>query len=217
MLAGVPARYRPLALLAASAAVLAVAAPSATAARDRCAATGAKTTKQTSAVRVYSITRKATSVYFGCARSTGRRVRLVSTFNDRESLSSGRVRTVLIAGTSVAVTTTGFDDIGVDGSEFENLAVADLARGGRVYRAGISTNDEDQYAGLAKVVLRADGAAAWVLEGQGDYDEVDVLGAAAKRPTPVAYAKEIDAKSLAFGGDGVTWVQGGAAKTAAIP
>jgi hypothetical protein len=200
------------------AALLALAAPpSSSAARDRCAAAGSKTTKQTSAVRVYSVTRKGTSRFYGCLRSAGRRVRVATTFNDEESLSSGRVRTVLIAGTSVAVTTSGFDDIGVDGSEFESLAVANLARGGRVYRIGISTNDEDQYDGFANLILRADGAAAWILSGSGDYDEVDVLGAAARRPTPVAYAKAIEAKSLAFGGDGVTWVQGGATKTAAIP
>jgi hypothetical protein len=217
MLAGVPARSRVPALLLAAAAALAVAAPSATAGRDRCAVAGSKTVKQTTAVRVYSTTRKETSRFYGCLRSTGRRVRVATTFNDSESLSSGRVRTVLIAGTSVAVTTTGFDDIGVDGSEFQNLAVADLARRGRVYRAGISTNDEDQYDGFAKVILRADGAAAWIVSGSGDYDEVDVLGATAKRPLPVAYAKAINEKSLAFGGDGVTWVQGEATKTAAIP
>jgi hypothetical protein len=203
--------------IALAVALAATAATPASAARDRCAVAGSKTTKQTSAVRVFSTTRKGTSVYYGCLRSTGRRVRLLSTFNDSQSLSSGSVRTVLIAGTSVTITSSGFDDFGVDGSEFESLAVADLTRGGRVYRNGLSTNDEDQYAGFAKVILRADGGAAWIVKGHGDYDEVDVLGAVAKRPTPVAYAKAINEKSLAFGGDGVTWVQGGATKTAAIP
>lgn len=197
--------------------VLAQAATPASAARDRCAAAGSKTVKQTSAVRVFSTTRKGTSNYYGCLRSTGRRIRVGTTFDDSESLSSGRLKGVVIAGSSVALTTSGFDDIGVDGSEFESLGVANLASRGRVYRTTVSTNDEDQYAGFGKVILRADGAAAWIVNGHGDYDEVDVLGATAKRPTPLAYAKAIDGKSLAFGGDGVTWVQGGATMTAAIP
>src|SRR4051812_12209458 len=87
-------------------------APTASGARDRCAAAGSKTNKQTSAVRVYSVTHKGTSVFYGCARSSGRRVRLLSTFNDRESLSSGKVRSLLVAGTNVALITAGFDDIG---------------------------------------------------------------------------------------------------------
>jgi hypothetical protein len=216
MLAGVPARSGFLALVAVAAGLALVPAP-APAARDRCAVHGSKTVKQTSAVRVLGVTRGETTRYYGCLRSTGRRARLVVTFNDSESLSSGRLQTVLIAGTSVAVTSTGFDDIGPDGSEFESLAVADLARRGRVYRVGISTNDEDQYDGFAKLILRADGAAAWIVSGNGDYDEVDVLGPTADRPTPVAYAKAIEDRSLAFGGDGVTWRQAGATRTAAIP
>ena len=203
--------------IALAAALAAIAAPSASAARDRCAVAGSKTVKQTSAVRVFSTTRKGTSRFYGCLRSTGRRIRVATIFNDAQSLSNGHVRTVLIAGTSVAVIDAGFEDIGVDGAEFEDLAVADLARGGRVYRKGISINEEDQYSGYGKLILRADGTAAWVVEGRGDYDEVDVLGATAKQPTPVAYAKEIDENSLAFGGDGVTWLQAGATKTAAIP
>jgi hypothetical protein len=211
-------RTRPIATTVALAVALAAtAATPASAARDRCAVPGSKTTKQTSAVRVFSTTRKGTSVYYGCLRSTGRRARLLSTFNDNEGLSSGKVQRILIAGTSVAITSSGFEDIGVDGSEFESLGVANLARGGRVYRHVISTNEEDQYDGFGKVILRADGGAAWIVAGNGEYDEVDVLGAAAKRPTPVAYAKAIDQESLAFGGDGVTWAQGGATKTAAIP
>jgi len=216
MLAGVPARSRLLAPAALVAALALVPAP-ASAGRDRCAAAGTKTVKQTSAVRVYGLTRGETTRYYGCLRSTGRRVRVAITFNDSESLSSGRVRTVLIAGTNVGVITSGFDDIGVDGSEFEGLAVANLARRGRVYRTGISTNDEDQYDGFAKLILRADGAAAWVVAANGGYGEVDVLAPTAKRPTPVAYAKAIDEGSLAFGGDGVTWVQAGTTQTAAIP
>jgi hypothetical protein len=216
MLAGVTARSRLLGAVALVAALALVPAP-ASAGRDRCAAAGSKTVKQTSTVRVFSLTRGETTRYYGCLRSTGRRVRVAITFNDSESLSSGRVQTVLIAGTNVAVITSGFDDIGVAGSEFEGLAVANLARRGRVYRLGLSTNDEDQYAGFGKLILRADGAAAWVVQGPGDYDEVDVLGPTAKRPTPVAYTKAIDERSLAFGGDGVTWVQAGATQTAAIP
>ena len=217
MLAAVPARSRLLTLILAVAAALLATAPAASAGRDRCAVARSKTVKQTSAVRVLGVTRKQETTYYGCLRSTGRRVRLVRTFNDEESLSSGRLGAVRVAGSSVAVTATGFDDIGPDGSEFESLAVVDLARGGRAYRVGISTNDEDQYDGFATLILRADGAAAWVLSGNSDYDEVDVLGPAARRPTPVAYAKAIEERSLAFGGDGVTWLQGGATRTAAIP
>jgi hypothetical protein len=220
----VPLRLTVLVSLSALATAL-VAAPAAPAARDRCAVARSKTVKQTSAVRVLSVTRKEpttttgnTTTYYGCLRSTGRRVKVGSTFNDpSDDLTSGDVQAVLISGTSVALTTAGFEDIGVEGSDFAGLGVANLARGGRVYRVGISTNDEDLYSGFAKVLLRADGTAAWVIAGQGDYDEVDVLGATAKRPTPVAYAKGILEKSLAFGGEGVTWTQAGATQTAAIP
>src|SRR3954454_3920034 len=151
MLAGVSLRCRLPSFLAVGVAFLLVAVPSASAARDRCAAPGSKTVKQNTAVRRFSTTRKGTSRFYACLRSTGRRVRVAITINDSESLSSGHVRTVLIAGTSVAVVSAGFEDIGVDGAEFEDLAVANLARGGRAYRTGISTNEEDQYGGFGTV------------------------------------------------------------------
>ena len=201
-------------LLTALLALAAAASPAA--ASDRCSPRGSKTVKQTASVRVFSVQRKRESRVYGCLRRTGRPVRLATTFDD-SGLNSIRLDTVLIAGTSVALTTVGFEDLGPEGAEFEGLTIADLKRGGRVYRIGISTNDEDQYDGFAKVVLRRDGAAAWIVAGNGDYDEVDVLGATDERATPVAYAKGIDERSLALGGDGVTWTQNGATRTAAIP
>jgi hypothetical protein len=198
--------------------VVLVAATPSSAARDRCAARGAKTVKQTSAVRVYRQTRGDASIYYACLRSSGRRLRVANIVVDAgDDLSSGSVRPVLIRGTHVAVVESSFSDIGPDGSEDAALTVADLRPHGRVYRVAISANPEDQYEGFARVILRADGAAAWVLAGQREYDEVDVLGPTAKRPTPVAYAKGIDQDSLAFGGEGVTWVQAGTQRTAAIP
>src|SRR5215218_6627672 len=157
-------------------AFVAVWAPSPAAAADRCSPRGAKTVKQTASVCVFSVKRKRESRIYGCLRRTGRPVRLATTFDD-SGLNSVRLDTVLIAGTSVALTTVGFEDLGPEGAEFEGLTVADLTRGGRVYRIGISTNDEDQYDGFTKVVLRRDGAAAWIVAGNGDYDEVDGFGA----------------------------------------
>jgi hypothetical protein len=197
--------------------VAAIAAPSAAAGRDRCAPRGAKTVKQTSQVRVFTQTRRRASTYYACLRGSGRRpVEVATAFDDPESESIERVTRVLVAGTSVAVESTDFDDLGPDGSESASLVVADLRRGGRFFGVTIDTTD-GLYAGFTKVLLRADGAAAWTLAGNGDYDEVDVLGADDERATPVAYAKGIDPRSLRFGGDGVTWLQDGITRTAAIP
>jgi hypothetical protein len=204
-----------LTLIAALLLALLPAAPAS--ARDRCSPRGSKTVKQKGSVRVYTTPRKHGSVYYGCLRGSRRPVRLTESLRDPQSFTSATVGRIVIAGSSVAVVTEGFEDIGVDGNDTESIVVADLRRGGRLYRTGYGTNDDSQYSALVTLLVRADGAAAWAIKSNGGYFEVDVLGPAAARATPVAYAKGVDPKSLAFGGDGVTWVDGGVTRSAAIP
>ena len=217
MLAAVPARILLILSLVVIVAIGALSAPVASAGRDRCAFTGAKVVKQNSQVRILRLTRRGVTRYYGCLRSTGRRVRVGSASSDPQSLSEDRVSRTLVAGTSVAVQGSSFVDIGPEGEENSFLVVADLRRGGRVYRVSVDTGVDSNYEGFATLRLRADGAATWALTAGGGYTEIDVLGPTARRPTPVAYAKRISTASLAFGGDGVTWLQDGATRTAAIP
>jgi hypothetical protein len=206
----VPARLTLAVLIAAL-----VAAPPA-AARDRCSPKGSKTVKQTAGVRVFSITRRDVTTYYGCLRGSGSPRRLSAGRGDQDqTLDSESVSNVAIAGTNVALVQYRFVDIGVEGAETEFVVVANLRRGGRLFTAGFDVGD--QYDSFVTVLLRPDGAAAWSIDGHGDYSEVDVLGATAKRAVPVAYAKGIDPKSLAFAPPAVTWTQDGATRSAAIP
>jgi hypothetical protein len=214
----VPARLTLAVLIAAL-----VAAPPAVA-RDRCSPKGSKTVKQTAKVRVFTTARKGGSKYFACLRGSGRPVRIAVTsdVDPSVSLDAIQLEQLKVAGTSVAAAVSNFEDIGVEGEESWSLLVMDLRRGGRSYSASFST--EGRYAGFSHVLLRPDGAAAWIVDGTPSvdgnattFDEIDVLGATDERATPVAYAKGIDDKSLAFGGLGVTWTQGGVARSAPIP
>jgi hypothetical protein len=196
--------------------VLLIAAGPAPAARDRCTAKGAKTVKQNSQVRVFKVAGKDRSTYYACLRGRGRPRRIAHTFNDPRSESIDIVRSVLVSGTSIVVVSNSFADIGPEGSESESILVADLGPGGRSYSVGVDTID-GPYSGFGRVLLRPDGAAAWALPFGREYAEIDVLGPAAERATPVAFAKGIKVESLAFAGDGVSWTQDGTTRTAAIP
>ena len=205
-------RLSPLLILAALIAALVVA-PSASAGRDRCTARGAKTVKQNAQVRVFRVKDGRSTDYYACLRGgSARPVFVGNDFSEDEDLSSSRVITVLVAGTSAAAHSNDFSDIGPEGSESESVVVVDLRRGGRYYSRTIDTTD-GPYGGFGALRLRRDGAAAWALT-RGLYTELDVLAPESGRPVPVAFAKEIT--TLAFGGDGVTWKQDGATRTAAI-
>jgi hypothetical protein len=202
-----------LTLLAAVAAL--VAAPGASA-RDRCAVRGAKVVKERGAVRVLRARRPGGDVkWFGCLR--GRRpVHLTTAFNPPEGLSDSTVRTVLIVGKAVALRQTGFDETGVEGTDFEKIAVADLRPGGRRYGKVVATGEDSFYDGFRKLVLRGDSAAAWALETAAG-TEIDVLGARRTRARQVAAAEGIVARSLRIGPAAVTWTQDGKRHTAPVP
>lgn len=199
-------------------AVLAAVTPSAGAggSRDRCAVTGSKTEKSNAQTRVYTVQRRRAAIYYACLRSTGRRVRLEDEIEEPDGISGTSVTEVQLAGTSVLLRSSSFEDLGPEGAESARLVVADVRRGGRSYSVHINTNAEDLYSGFTGAILRPDGSAAWITSGTGEYDEIDVLAPRAELPRPVAYAKGIDEKSLRFGGDGVTWRQNGETRTAAI-
>jgi hypothetical protein len=117
----------------------------------------------------------------------------------------------------VALVQDSFADIGVEGDEFDTIVVRDLAPGGRAFKKHVETNDYDLYSDVFTLLLRADGAAAWMLKTQGKYREIDVLGAHDRSPTPIVYAKGIAARGFGIGAAGVTWTQDGTQRTVAIP
>ena len=208
----------PLAFLLTLLAVVALVGASPASAASGCNPKGSKLYKKKDRVRVF--TRKArngATRYYGCVRG-GRRVWIGEDFtSDEGDLTGESVTTLKIAGTSVVVVQNSFAEVGPEGDERESINVEDLRRGGRSYFSQVRTNDDEKYSHFSRVLLRRDGVAAWVVEGNDDYDEIDVLGRTDERATPVAWAKGIQVNSLRFGGDGVTWVQNGATRTATIP
>jgi hypothetical protein len=206
---------RPLALLLTVLALVLPVVASPASAASRCDPKGSKLHKKKGKVRVFTReARNGATRYYGCVRG-GRRVLIGEDYDSPDDAEGRTVKTLRIAGTSVAVVNSSFVEIGPEGDERESIVVEDLRRGGRSYFSQIRT--DDRYSHFARVILRADGVAAWVVEGNNDYTEIDVLGRDDERATPVAWAKGIVSTSLRFGGSGVTWLQGGATRTATIP
>jgi uncharacterized delta-60 repeat protein len=196
-------------VLALAASLLALLIPSsASAAAERCTARGAKFTAQNDVARVFHVRGRGElkRSWYGCLRGQkpvllGRDV----TRRDDQDTSTELSR-VTLGGRSVAWVSSSFSAFGV--GEFGRAVHGrSLRPGGRSFTVDVSD------AGVDAVAVRDDGAAAWLV-ADGDYREVNAIGATATEPAPLAYARGIDRASLSIDGDGVHWTQGGVAHSA---
>jgi hypothetical protein len=193
-------------------ALLALAAPVASAA-DRCNARGAKTVLKNSQARLFYVKGKGKvkKRFYGCVRG-GKPILVTSDVHPKGPEQTTATNTQFrLAGRFVAWTETFVSDFGV-GEFGRSIRERALERGHRQI-----SQDVSDYRGVGALAVRADGAVAWILLTGSTYDEVDGLGSAATQPTPFAYARGIDAKSLRLDARSVFWTQDGSERSGALP
>jgi hypothetical protein len=195
-------------LATATAAALAPAAGAA----QRCTAPGARTVRQDSEARIFSVKGKGAVKrrYYACL--LGSKPALLS--SDVSPKSSEDTHTTnasfRLTGRWVAWVETSFSDFGA-GEFGRSIEARALEPGHRRV-----SEDVGDYAGVTALALRADGAVAWILATGGPYHEVDAVPSTAKVANPLAYARGVDPKALTFDPTSVTWTQDGAPRSAPV-
>ncbi|MCW2966833.1 MAG: hypothetical protein JWM71_605 [Solirubrobacteraceae bacterium] len=188
-----------------------VAMPAASAAAaPQCTLPGAKTVIADAQARVFSVPGKGDTTlrYFGCL--TGHRPYLLAADITPKSSDDTRTATTLfrLAGPWVAWHSTSSSDFGV-GEFAESVEVRSLAGAKRSLSVPVTSEP------LTALAVLPDGTVGWVLS-IGDYREIDAVAHTTTTPTPIAYTRGIDSKSVQFATDHVTWTQNGSARSAAL-
>jgi uncharacterized delta-60 repeat protein len=197
---------RLLALLVAGSAL--AAAPAAAA--QHCTLPGARTVVADARARVFSVPGSGRTArrYFGCL--TGHRPYLLAVDVTPRSSTGTRTQTSLfrLAGAWVAWHVASSSEARA-GKPTESVQARSLAGARR--RLSVDVSGEP----LTTLEVLADGTVGWVL-AIGDYREIDAVAHATTTPTPIAYTRGIDSKTVRFAPDRVTWTQTGVAHSAAL-
>lgn len=179
-------------------------------AADRCALKGSKTLRQTSTLRLYSL---GIDRYYVCVRSNGRRFRA----DNRRSQDVTMLKSTLTsAGSFAAVAYSNYQNEDAAGL---NVVVIDLRTGKQ--RVHIENPDEFTVPRVPALVLRTNGAAAWVYDqtsistGEGERKrELHAAGTGAIRTLDTGLG--IDPATLALDGARLSWTNAGVSRTATI-
>jgi uncharacterized delta-60 repeat protein len=200
--------YRLLAFLPALLGFVIAATPAAAA--QRCDLPGATTVVADAQARVFSVPGKGATVrrYFGCRN--GHKPFLLAA--DRSPKSSQDLHTEVtlmrLTGTWVAWHSSSSSDFGT-GEFAESIEARSLSGAHRSLSIPVTGEP------LTALQVLADGTIGWVLS-IGEYREIDAIAHATTTPTPLAYTRGIDSKSVIFASDHVSWVQNGDARSAPL-
>jgi hypothetical protein len=194
--------------------VLAAAAafPPAASAADRCSAPGAKTILQNAQARLFSVKGKGAVKrrIYGCVR--GRKPILLTSDlspKDPEQTHTGNGQ-FRLTGRFAGWVSASFSDFGA-GEFGRSIEVRPLEKGHRKL-----SQDVSDYQDVGALALRADGAVAWILRVDSDYNEVDEIESTSRTATPLAYARGIDPAALRVDAASVFWKQDGAERSAPL-
>lgn len=180
------------------------------AAPARCGPSEARTLAADRVARVYY----SGGAVYGCTGGGRKSYRLGAS---ARSIREGRVGPVALAGAAVAY---GLSRFGVD-TVSAQVVVRNLSDGSRLHSepATIRPPGPEHFQSVAAVVVRADGAVAWI--GQGGSlvrrgGDVEVGKADAHGRALLDSGSGIDQRSLGLRGSSVTWRHGGATRSARL-
>lgn len=175
-----------------------------------CGPAAARTLAQVLAARVY----EAQGQVYGCARGSTRRYQLGSATN---CLRSARVRPVALAGSVAAY---GLERCGVDtGSAAVLVKRLSTGRQLRSLPATSGRPAPESYQQVASLVVRADGAVAWIGAGSSiirHSQTIEVHRADGRGTAELDAGPGIGPTSLRLHGRKLTWRHGGAMRTATL-
>jgi len=175
-----------------------------------CSLPGARTIARDAQARVFTVAghSRVRRRYYGCLK--GRRPKLLARApaprSDQDTHTT--IGLVRLAGPWVGWHVRSVSDFGA-GEFAESLELRSLAGGRRSLSIPVTGRP------VVRFVVLADGTAAWMLSA-GDYREIDGVARDTRTPTPIAYARNIAARSLRVTPSRVAWTQGSAAMTAAL-
>jgi hypothetical protein len=198
-----------LALGAATAGALPLATASSRAPSARCGAPAGHTIAADSVARVYSVG----GAVFGCASGGARSYKLGQL---RTCIAASRVTAVKVAGRLAAF---GLERCGVD-TGFTEVIVRRLTNGARLHSlAATSPPGAESFQSVDSLVLKADGAVAWIGTGSsivGHRKLVEVRKADRAGEALLDSGSTVGSRSLRLHRSTLSWKHGAATRTATL-